>query len=58
MDKRIIKNYKKAFDDLCHKNGEVEYWLAREIREPLGYERWENFNKAISRAIYTILTLN
>jgi DNA-damage-inducible protein D len=51
MDKRIIKNYKKAFDDLCHKNGEVEYWLAREIREPLGYERWENFNKAISRAI-------
>ena len=51
MDKRIIEQYKKSFDKLCHHNDNVEYWYAREIREPLGYERWENFNKAISRAI-------
>ncbi|MBO4913377.1 MAG: hypothetical protein J5504_11715 [Butyrivibrio sp.] len=51
MDKRIIEQYKKSFDELCHHDENVEYWYAREIREPLGYERWENFNKAISRAI-------
>lgn len=29
----------------------MEYWLARELMPLLGYERWENFEKAISRSM-------
>lgn len=27
-----------------------EYWSARELREPLGYSRWQKFNDVIGRA--------
>ena len=30
---------------------DVEYWYARELMVLLGYERWENFDKAILRAM-------
>jgi DNA-damage-inducible protein D len=30
---------------------ETEYWMARELRSVLGYERWENFSEAITRAM-------
>jgi len=30
---------------------DVEYWFARDLQEPLGYARWENFLTAIKRAI-------
>ena len=29
----------------------VEFWFARDLMEPLGYARWENFQTAICRAI-------
>ena len=29
----------------------MEYWLARELMSLLGYERWENFEKAVKRSI-------
>lgn len=29
----------------------VEFWFARDLMEPLGYARWENFQAAIKRAI-------
>jgi DNA-damage-inducible protein D len=29
----------------------VEFWFARDLQEPLGYARWENFITAIKRAI-------
>ncbi|MGH7484137.1 MAG: hypothetical protein ACREMY_00860 [bacterium] len=28
-----------------------EYWRARELERALGYDRWENFEEAIIRAI-------
>lgn len=31
--------------------GEVEFWYARDLQEPLGYARWENFLAAIDRAM-------
>lgn len=34
----------------------VEFWFARELMEPLGYTRWENFQTAIKRAIYSCET--
>lgn len=29
----------------------IEFWYARDLQEPLGYARWENFLTAIQRAI-------
>ncbi|MDR0780534.1 MAG: DNA damage-inducible protein D [Pseudomonadales bacterium] len=29
----------------------IEFWFARDLAEPLGYSRWENFVTAIQRAI-------
>lgn len=29
----------------------IEFWFARDLQQPLGYSRWENFVTAINRAI-------
>ena len=34
-----------------HEEAHVEYWFARELMPLLGYDRWENFDKAIIRAM-------
>jgi len=40
------------FDSLAHKLDDgAEFWFARDLQEPLGYARWENFLTAIQRAI-------
>ena len=53
MDKRRVEAIKKQFDLTVHnhKEAQVEFWFARELMPLLGYERWENFDKAISRAM-------
>ena len=53
MDKKRVELIKREFDIVIHNNEEadVEFWLAREIMSLLGYERWENFDKAIGRAM-------
>lgn len=60
MDKKTIITMKKTFDDIMHttEDGSVEFWYARELMECLGYDRWENFNKAINRAIDSCKTSN
>jgi hypothetical protein len=34
----------------------IEFWFARDLMEPLGYVRWENFQTAIKRAIESFET--
>ena len=52
MDKKTIGTLKQAFDEILHTTEEnVEFWYARELMAFLGYDRWENFHKAIERAI-------
>lgn len=53
MDKQQIEIVKKQFDSILQSNDElhIEFWYARELMPLLGYERWENFNKAIKRAM-------
>lgn len=53
MDKRAIEVKKNQFDLIVHtdKAADVEFWYARELMPLLGYERWENFDKTIARAI-------
>ena len=53
MDKKRIEQAKQQFDLVLHKDDEsdVEFWYARELMVLLVYERWENFDKAIQRAM-------
>ncbi|MDE5781984.1 MAG: DNA damage-inducible protein D [Lachnospiraceae bacterium] len=53
MDKSRIVKIKSQFDETIHKtpDTEVEFWLARELMALLGYERWENFEKVVKRAM-------
>ncbi|WP_207261885.1 DNA damage-inducible protein D [Desulfovibrio sp. Huiquan2017] len=58
MDKQFIVRLKNQFDSLIHGTTEenVEFWLARDIQEPLGYARWENFMNVIQKAIDSCAT--
>ena len=53
MDKKKISQIKEQFDLVIHNDeaAKVEFWYARELMPLLGYERWENFDKAICRAM-------
>ena len=53
MESKAIQLMKSQFDALSHTRPEegVEFWFARDLMEPLGYARWENFQTAIKRAI-------
>lgn len=44
---------KAQFDDLSQTlpDENIEFWFARDLMQPLGYMRWENFISAINRAI-------
>lgn len=53
MDKKRVELTRQQFDPVVHNHEEanIEYWLARELMPLLGYERWENFDKAVIRAM-------
>ena len=53
MDKKRVGQIKEQFDLVLHSDetSKVEFWYARELMPLLGYGRWENFDKAISRAM-------
>ena len=55
MDRNKVVLLKTSFDGIAQiyqSDAEsVEYWLARDLMTILGYERWENFDKAINRAM-------
>ncbi len=53
MDSRRIEQIKKQFDNAIQatEDAQIEFWYARDLMQLLGYSRWENFEKAIGRAI-------
>ena len=53
MDRKKVGQIKAQFDLIVHSDetAGIEYWYARELMPLLGYGRWENFDKAISRAM-------
>lgn len=51
MDKKRIESIKLKFDTIINNENGIEYWFARDLMKLLGYNRWENFDKAISRAM-------
>lgn len=50
MEKELITQLHKSFEDYVHEDEGVEYWLALELQSLLGYDRWENFENAINKA--------
>jgi len=58
MNPQHLQNMQRQFDEMAHTiPGEnIEFWFARELQNPLGYARWENFSKAIERAIESCQT--
>lgn len=58
MDKNKVITIKQQFDEIIHvlEDTNIEYWYARELMPLLGYGRWENFDKAIKRAIESCKT--
>lgn len=55
MDKKEISILKAKFDELAHVDSSgVEYWSAREVMSLFGYNRWENFLNAITKALTSI----
>lgn len=51
MNKLKIKEY-KCFENIKHiREDGSEYWLARELADVLGYNKWSNFYNVIKRAM-------
>ncbi len=55
---KIVRTLQNRFDSLAQIVPEerIEFWFARDLQEPLGYARWENFITSIMRAINSCKT--
>jgi DNA-damage-inducible protein D len=53
MDTQQIQIMQTQFDAMAQRvpDANIEFWFARDLQEPLGYIRWEDFSTAIARAI-------
>ncbi len=51
MKKELIQKLHKSFEDCAHQSQDsVEFWLARELQDLLGYTQWRNFEAVIDKA--------
>ncbi|MFM1794301.1 MAG: hypothetical protein RL642_686 [Bacteroidota bacterium] len=50
MEKETIIKLNKSFEESAYEEEGVEYWLARELQELLGYSDWRNFLNAVDKA--------
>ena len=50
MKQDLINRLHKSFEDCAHQRDGVEFWLARELQELLGYTQWRNFEAVIDKA--------
>jgi len=59
MNKELITTLQNDFNSIANtlEDNEVEYWFARDLQNVLGYDRWENFVRVISKAKKTCETL-
>ena len=58
MDRHVIEKLQNQFDALGNQvpDEDVEFWFARDVKEPLGYAKWERFKDTIHRAIISCET--
>jgi len=51
MKKEIVATLTNNFESFVHKTDDgVEFWLARDLQHLLGYGKWDNFKKVLSKA--------
>jgi DNA-damage-inducible protein D len=50
MEKQTIKKLNSSFEEYAYEQDGIEYWLARELQELLGYADWRNFLNAVDKA--------
>ena len=50
MNTDLVAKLFKSFESIAHREGDVEYWLARELQDLLGYTEWRKFLHAIDRS--------
>ena len=50
MGMTTITKLNKTFEEYAYEQDGIEYWLARELQELLGYADWRNFLNAINKA--------
>ena len=50
MEKETINKLSKTFEEYAYEQDGIEYWLARELQELLGYADWRNFLNAVEKA--------
>ena len=50
MEKETLRKLNKTFEERAYEQDGVEYWLARELQELLGYADWRNFLNAVDKA--------
>jgi DNA-damage-inducible protein D len=50
MNKETISKLNKSFEESVHEQDGVEFWLARELQDLLGYTDWRNFVNAVDKA--------
>jgi len=53
MDSKRVEQIKVQFDEAIQllEDEKIEFWYARDLMKLLGYAKWENFEKAVGRAI-------
>ena len=51
MNIEVIKSLTVDFENMANKTDEeVEFWLARDLQQLLGYSKWDNFKNVINKA--------
>lgn len=53
MDKQLQQLH-QSLNDLAQRadaRSDIEFWFARDLQEPLGYARWENFLTVVNKAM-------
>jgi DNA-damage-inducible protein D len=50
MHRDLITKLFRSFENIAHRDGDTEFWLARELQELLGYTKWSNFQQVIDKA--------
>jgi DNA-damage-inducible protein D len=50
MERSLITQLNKSFEEYAYEQDAIEYWLARELQQLLGYADWRNFLNAVDKA--------
>lgn len=50
MNKDLIVQLNKSFQDSAYEESGIEYWLARDVQRLLEYTQWRNFEQVIEKA--------